>query len=88
MSQAMLEDVDERDRVRQSAIMRAQDALTRLKPEEAARRAEQELQQIQKDVTDLRQVLHFFQFMFNMILSQFNQFHNLWFEHRIEPWSW
>lgn len=52
----MLADVDERDRVRQAAILRAQDALTRLKPEEAARKAERELQQIQKDVTDLRQV--------------------------------
>ena len=56
VSRAMLEDVEEREKQRQAAILRADEALKRLKPEETAARLEAELQQVQKQVTDLRQV--------------------------------
>lgn len=56
VNKAMLEDVEEREKQRQAAILRADEALKRLKPEETAARLEAELQRVQKQVTDLRQV--------------------------------
>ena len=53
----MLEDVEEREKQRQGAILRADEALKRLTPKESAARLEAELQRFQKQVTELRQVM-------------------------------
>ena len=56
VSPAMLAEVDNRERAREAAIQRAEEAVRKLKPEETAARLDADLQAVQREVTELRQV--------------------------------